>query len=324
MRSIDDIASAWADRWEAGPLDAGAAAELDAWLTADRRHRGAWLRARAMRHWLHTADAAAPSIARDGAPAPAPIPEAARTPRGWRRPLAYAALPATFAAAAALWFALPVAPDVATAIGQHRAVRLADGSVAALNTDSALDIAYRPARRDLSLRRGEAWFQVAHNRARPFEVRAGRVHVRATGTAFSVRRDADGVTVVVSEGSVLAWVDGASTPPVAIARGNRAFLPASDARGVLAADPPRPVAVNVDDALAWRRGEIGLDGETGLQAAAEFNRYSTRPIRIRNARAAQYRLVGYFQTSQSLEFARALARLSNARVTQNSNEIVIE
>jgi transmembrane sensor len=92
------------------------------------------------------------------------------------------------AASLALFLALPAAPDYATKVGEQRQVRLADGSLAALNTDSQLDVAYSTGRRDLTLRQGEAWFQVAHNAARPFEVHVGPVHVRATGTAFSVRR----------------------------------------------------------------------------------------------------------------------------------------
>ena len=309
MPSIDDIASAWAMRGDAGVLDAAEQAELDAWLDADRRHRGAFVRAQAV---LNLFDAA-------------PRPEAERvSPRWhrWMRPRAVAVAAmgglAAMAASLALFLLVPAAPDYATEIGEQRQVTLADGSLAALKTASQLDVAYSHTRRDLTLRQGEAWFRVAHNRARPFEVTVGRVHVRATGTAFSVRRVAQGVRVVVSEGRVLAWVDGSGQRPMAIARGDEALL-----RTDIAVQAP-PVTVDVDQALAWRRGEIGLDGETGLQAAAEFNRYSLRPIRIRNPRAAQYRLVGYFQTSQAQEFAQALARLTRSKVSSNGNEIVIE
>jgi transmembrane sensor len=121
---------------------------------------------------------------------------------------------------------------------------------------------------------------------------------------------------------VLAWVDGAGGQPVAIARGDGALL--STAPGTGKASPVARMKVDVDQALAWRRGEIGLDGETGLEAAEEFNRYNLRQIRIVNPRAAQYRLVGYFQIHQSQEFAQALSQLTQASVSQNGNEIVIE
>ncbi|WP_395396812.1 FecR domain-containing protein [Novosphingobium sp. BL-8A] len=318
MPSIDDIASAWALRCDAGALDVAEQTELDSWLDADRRHRGAFVRAQAVLNWLDAAPNTQAVSNTQPAPEVAdPMEQHARPRRRWMRMAGLGTLTA-MAASLALFLLVPSAPDYATEIGEQRQVTLDDGSIAALNTDSQLDVAYSDARRDLTLRGGEAWFKVAHNRARPFEVRVGKVHVRATGTAFSVRRIDRGVRVVVSEGRVLAWVEGSPQPPIAISRGDEAVL-----RPDLAVQHAA-VTVDVDQALAWRRGEIGLDGQSGAEAAAEFNRYSTRPIRVVNPRAAQYRLVGYFQTSQSQEFALALAKLTHSQVSQKGNEIIIE
>src|SRR3546814_17114732 len=57
----------------------------------------------------------------------------------------------------------------------------------------------------IALKSGEAWFQVAKDRARPFVVEIGDVRVRAVGTAFSVRREAHGVDVQGTEGVVGVW-----------------------------------------------------------------------------------------------------------------------
>ncbi|WP_232492636.1 FecR family protein [Novosphingobium kaempferiae] len=319
MPSIDEIANAWAVRWDAGVLDATQKQELEAWLAMDRRHRGAYLRARATLQWI---DQAREPDAADAAD-PIVIPAAAYlgskgVSRGWG--IAFAGIAAAVGAFV-LW---PSPPDYATAIGQHRDVMLADGSLAALNTDTALDVDYSASRRDLALRKGEAWFRVAHNRARPFEVTVGSVHVRATGTAFAVRSVDEGVRVTVTEGRVLAWIDGSAHKPIAIAMGDQAFLRQNGTKHALTITEPSPAGTDIEQTLAWRRGEIVLNGQTGSEAADEFNRYNERPIRIRNARAARYQLVGYFQTSQSLEFATALARISGSRLSSNRNEIIIE
>lgn len=326
MPSIDEIADAWAVRWDAAPLGADEKAELDAWLAADRRHRGAYLRARATLRWIDqardpagVADAAMAGVDEMDAVIMPPVHLAAGS---WRRGLGIGV--ATMVACVSAFLLWPSTPDYSTAIGQHRDVTLADGSLAALNTDSELDIAYTPDRRDLTLRKGEAWFRVAHNQARPFEVRVGAVRVRATGTAFAVRAVEAGVKVTVTEGRVLAWIEGTKHKPVAIAIGDQAFLREAGDRAPQLIVPSAPARVNVEQLLAWRRGEIGLDGQSGAEAAREFNRYNARPIRIENARAAEYRLVGYFQTGQSLEFATALAKLTGSRLSSNRNEIVIE
>lgn len=318
MPTVDDIATQWANHIDAGTLDAKGQEQLDDWLAADRRHKGAFLRAQAGLRWLDQGRVASSVLA-------LPEPDAPEEPRTRAaRPLRWL-IGGAAAAAACLAVALlrPHAADFQTGVGEQRRVTLADGSVAQINTDSALDVTYMPDRRRIDLHQGEAWFQVAHNRQRPFEVQAGPVHVRATGTAFSVRRRAEGVQVIVSEGRVLAWVEGSPQAPLAIAMGEQVLIPtaATSAPGAAA---PRPTETRIADALAWRQGEIALNGETAAQAALEFNRYSTRSLRVENPQAARYQLVGYFQTNQSLEFAQAVARLTHTSVSQNGHEIIIK
>jgi transmembrane sensor len=223
MSTIDDIASAWAMRSEAGGLmrGAGRTGRL-AW----RRPSPSWRirscaghsqparrRARCAPCCRQGWGADEESLIRQGrAGGQAEL-------AGLGQPVGAGVLAAM--AASLLFLALPAAPDYATKVGEQRQVRLADGSLAALNTDSQLDVAYSTGRRDLILRQGEPGFRLP-KAARPFEVHVGPVHVRATGTAFSVRRADKGVWVVVTEGRVLAWVDGAGGQPVAIARGDEA------------------------------------------------------------------------------------------------------
>jgi transmembrane sensor len=108
-----------------------------------------------------------------------------------------------------LWTARPQRLD--TRLGEIRRVPLADGSLVAINTKTALEVVMKPKSRRIVLKEGEAWFQVAKDPTRPFVVAAGPVRVRAVGTAFSVRRDDEagaGVDVMVTEGVVETWVEG--------------------------------------------------------------------------------------------------------------------
>src|SRR3546814_8842595 len=71
-------------------------------------------------------------------------------------------------------------PDqqIQTAIGEIRRVPLSDGSLAAVNTQTTLDVTMKPEVRQVALKDGEAWFQVAKDRARPFVVEIGDVRDR--------------------------------------------------------------------------------------------------------------------------------------------------
>ncbi|MEO6186209.1 MAG: FecR domain-containing protein, partial [Steroidobacteraceae bacterium] len=107
---------------------------------------------------------------------------AARTSRRMRALLA-AGLAAALLAAVALQFmprgTAPLSAPAgtalsveafATAVGEQKSFTLRDGSLLTLNTDSRVEVSLSKNVRKLSLRRGEAHFEVAHDAARPFVV----------------------------------------------------------------------------------------------------------------------------------------------------------
>lgn len=313
MSDIKSEAAAWAVRVDAGPLDEARRLELESWLAADPRRRGAFLRAQAGLRLLDQSRVVSKVV-------PAPTALTARRARGVAgvSPRAGWPLAAMAAGLCAVVLMLPAFGGFRTEVGEQRRVALEDGSVAMINTDSSVGVRLAKHQRRITLRRGEAWFQVAKDHARPFVVDAGPVHVRATGTAFSVRREGDGARVVVTEGTVLAWRDGALVPPLAISAGHEAFI-AKDAPQPPAAKPSR-----TDDVLAWRRGEIVLDGGTIASAVEEFNRYNTRKIVLRDPAAGRRTIVGYFLIDQPQQFALAAARMTGNKITQANGDIVIE
>ncbi|MBY8826598.1 FecR family protein [Hephaestia mangrovi] len=280
-------AALWVARMDRDQWDDDHEAELQFWLDADPRHHGALLRAQAA--WM-TLDE--PRIG----------PEAA-VPRFARRAVLAGGGTAIAASIAGgiLW--LGNGTRYTTKVGETRRVPLDDGSIAAINTQSAVEIDYSPMRRDVRLDRGEAWFQVAKNPKRPFVVEAGRVRAEAVGTAFSVRLKHDGAEVLVTEGVVEAWASGADGHRVRLLAGERAFI-ADDAAIIREPTPPS----SVDRALAWRSGKIDLVGEPLANAVAEFNRYNTRQITLADPALSGLQFDGVFRTDDPEGFALAVKR----------------
>lgn len=312
---IEAAAARWAVRIDAAPADAALARALDAWLTGDPRRRGALLRAQAALALLDRGSVVRTMIA---PPRPRPVGLLRRGRRAiWRAGGACAA--AALVAVLSVQLARPSPDRIETAVGEIRRVALKDGSVATVNTDSDVEVRLARAERHIRLVRGEAWFQVAKDAARPFIVDAGPVHVRATGTAFSVRRDDGRVRVVVTEGRVIAWRDGYAQRRLAVSAGEEARLSEADV-----APPPAAAAARTQDALAWRTGEIVLDGETVAEAAAEFNRYNERKIVVHDPAVGGRKVVGYFLLNQPETFARMASALGGGSMKQNGNRIVIE
>ena len=90
----------------------------------------------------------------------------------------------------------------ATSIGKQSTITLVDGSSVRLNTNSQIKVDYQDGHRNIYLVQGEAHFDVAHNKAKPFRVYAGKGRVQAVGTSFTVYLREKDIKVLVTEGKV--------------------------------------------------------------------------------------------------------------------------
>ncbi|QGZ38073.1 FecR family protein [Pseudoduganella flava] len=325
MSDVDDQALAWVARAAAGPLDVAARAEFEAWFAASPRHQGAYLRASAIAHSLDQVKVqgslkpAAPASPAASSPA-LPLHAPAHAPSHRRRAIvAGGALAAGLAAVAVMAIGprLPGHTVFETALGEFRKVRLADQSAVSINSGSAVEVRLSDAQRRVMLTRGEAWFEVAKDAARPFIVEAGDVRVRAVGTAFSVRRHAQGADVLVTEGVVEVWANQGTTPKKRVAAGELARV--SDAAEIaVAADP-----AEVERRLAWREGRLVFHNVPLADAVADFNRYNARQLVVADPALRMKPLVGRYRVDQPEEFANDVQALLRVPVAIGADTIRI-
>lgn len=165
---------------------------------------------------------------------------------------------------------------------------LPDGSVVELRDGAKIEVAFSPDSRRVTLARGMAHFSVAENKAVPFVVRAGRVEVRAVGTAFAVEVESRQIDILVTDGVVA--VDRAigtqhegsppgvspiepASPPLATVSAGRRIIVEKETAAVTAV-----VAVSTaeqSERLAWRVPRIELARTPLSEALALFNRHSS-------------------------------------------------
>jgi len=311
MNSKDTLLQDEASRWVArmGRSDWGDAHEADLanWLAQNPRGQGELLMAQAA--WI----SCDPETIALGQP---PV----TTPSWSRRRIMLAGSAAAMAASIfGLVFYNASVSGYATEVGEVRRVALADGSTAAINTDTRIAVNFDKGHRNVRLDRGEVWFQVKHDRARPFVVEAGPVRVRAVGTAFSVRRRGNGADIIVTEGVVAAWTDANANEPVSARAGTQLFMPDTPGR-------QRPVAIEASAAssLSWRSGQIELVARPLADAAAEFNRYNRRKIVIHDPTIANEEVDGIFRTDDPEGFATAVHDILGVPVrTSGDGEITL-
>ena len=288
MSPIDAEAAQWVVRMSSGALDPSEQARFDAWLAADRRHEGAWCRARAVFTMLDRGSVMnAGQAPRSKAAAPT------------RRMIWGGAIAAGLTGIIGVGLATRSQHDIRTVHGQMKDVRLPDHSLARVNSDTRFDVAMSGRLREITLRQGEIWFEVAKNPQAPFIVTSGDVTARAVGTAFSVRKFDTGTEILVTEGVVEVRGGKGEGQPIRLTAGNGVFVP------VVAAGPvTRYPSDQVERKLAWREGKIILSDEPLAEAVDEFNRYNRQQIVIVDERIRSARLVGGFEAGEPERFAR--------------------
>jgi transmembrane sensor len=310
--AIYDRAVEWVASVDRSRDDPAAKVELECWLAGDPRRRGAYFRAQAAWAMLDRASVLGSQVTDDHVSLARRI---SRRQMVWGGG-AIAASGVIVASGIALWSDSPV--RIETATGEIRRVPLADGTLVAVNTRTTLGIDLKPATRRIVLDRGEAWFEVAHDRSRPFIVEAGDVRVKAVGTAFSVRRSDGGASVQVTDGVVEVWSVGDVSNIRRVSAGARTFV--SNFTGPQQA---RMASPDIDRSLAWRSGQLIFDGETLGEAAAEFNRYNVVQVRISDPALASEKFVGRFHTNEPDAFARAAATILGARDIADGDTIIL-
>jgi transmembrane sensor len=191
---------------------------------------------------------------------------------------------------------------------------LPDGSVAELRDGAEITVEFTDAQRRVVLRRGEVYFRVAKNPARPFVVAAGGVEVRAVGTAFSVDFGKTTVEVLVTEGKVAVALAPAEAarPDVTPSKAEPLLVGAGHGATVLTAAPQpesesRPVsAADFQSRLAWRSPRLEFSGTPLIEAVALINRHNRVQFTIDDPELARTRVSGIFGAVNTAAFVRLL------------------
>jgi transmembrane sensor len=342
-RDLPDDMLEQATRWQGRlrePADnaahgAARQAEFRAWLDTDARHPDAF--DEAGRLWDLLERPAARAFHAERAAIEARYPAAASRPRKvavsrnlsgngrrWTagfspgRAMAFAACLLIAIGAGTVWrddIVTGLQSDYATAVGERAPVTLTDGSRLTLNTDSAIAVALGPTGRRVRLLRGEVWFDVAHDAARPFVVETPQGRVRVTGTRFDVRLGDDETVVSLAEGRVELTASGAlRKDAVALAPGEQSRLSAS---GISSPAKFDPVATT-----AWLNGKFVFYDAPLAEVVTTLNRYRHGRIVIYDGALNRLKVSGVFATDDPNAALSVIANTLPVRVTRLTDFLV--
>lgn len=333
---ITTAAFDWATRADRGLAEAERA-ELEAWLSQDERHLGAYHRARATFAFASRAQAL-PLANATFVSAPLEYgtedeEESPGTPQSaWTRPMQRrAALALGGVAAAGLagfsWLRnpAPLPADVRvlrTAVGEVRNVLLEDGTAIVLDTATELRVSLDGNTRSIVLIAGKAIFDVAFDPTRSLFLHALGFAARTSRASFAVESFSQTLPQLVVRAGTLELTPTAATS-VALGPNQRAIVAPG---GYVTLE--RMSDAEIDRELFWRQGKIAF-AETRLdRAVKDFARYGGPTIELQDPEIRGIQVTGVFSAHDPEGFARAVAKafelnlaFRNGRVILNSKPV---
>lgn len=303
--SVSRTAALWVAKMDSGELDADEQRALNEWIALDPAHKAELVRL--ARLWDKMSDI--------GQREAAEAVRAERSPTTVQKRNKFRDFAIKAAACLAFAIAIPTAVYVQerssvlstnghflTDVGEQKNLELADGSQVYLNTNTVIDVNYTLERRVINLLKGEANFDVAPDKSRPFIVKVKNGDVQALGTSFSVRVGNDKVNVLVSHGTVR--VNANDKVPVSTQSSN---LPTQARTSVVVGAGKQVIfneevvdsvtqqdEVSLAQKLYWKKGFLAFDDESLSSVVEEVSRYTKFNIVIADPAIRSLRVGGFY------------------------------
>lgn len=220
-----------------------------------------------------------------------------------------------------------------TEIGQQTRFSLSDGSRIKLNTNSIVKVSFSKNSRLLTLVKGEANFNVAKDKSRPFTVTVGEKSFTALGTIFNVQKTSnENIELVVTEGIVLITK---SNEPLIKITNVLSNAPETQSPGLLVTSGEIATIKNnietlnekisfenVQRKLAWQQGMLVFSGETLDEALAEVSRYTTTKFEFNDEELTKIKVAGYFKANDIGGLLTSLSTNFNIQFEKMSNDSI--
>lgn len=327
LDAIESAAARWTARRDVG-LSPADEHELQAWLAADPRHREVLA--------YHDATWSAlvrPAALGKAASLKAHLGKLAARRRARRRIASLAAVAGIVVLSVVALRHPQPAPSLATPASFAQVLTpdrqtLPDESVAELKESARIKVEFDATTRRIVLLAGEVHFAVQSDPARPFVVAADAIEVRAVGTAFSVRKEAAAVEVIVTHGTVALEQPSAShsaAPPqlatlnagmLAVVELNAAPVPA------IRSIPP----TELSHRLAWRGPRLEFSRTPLAEAVDLFNRHapSDSPrLAVGDAETGALRISGVFRADNAEAFVSLLETAFDVQAQQTDRTVLL-
>lgn len=228
--------------------------------------------------------------------------------------------------------------EVVAGKGVRKEIKLPDGTVVQLNSDSRIsydmDMKNR-ATRDVQLR-GEAFFKVAHNKLKPFIVKTDKISIKVLGTEFNLRDypdDAESETTLM-KGSVELTINGRSDQKFVLKPSEKFALRRKEEKqssghrsnSVLVIENIAPVKVGNQEyieEISWTENKFVFENESFVELLPKLERWFNVQIKLEDPKIKSYKFTGVFINENIIQALEAMQLIKSFNYKLEANEVKI-
>lgn len=212
----------------------------------------------------------------------------------------------------------PSRQDETQVVRGKQFLTLPDGSTVLMNEDAELTYSpasFRTGSRDVTLH-GEAYFDIAHDPAKPFRVKSGAVVTRVLGTAFNVNMQENKVVVTVTRG--LVEVGSAQ-------RVYAKIKPDEQITVNTRTEQYNTASVSATEETAWKDAYLVLDNIDLEKAGQLIGEHYGVKLAFSRAEVKKCRITASFMHHENLETVlTVLSKMIGATYTIDNGHVSIE
>ncbi|MDN3640726.1 FecR domain-containing protein [Simiduia curdlanivorans] len=198
--------------------------------------------------------------------------------------------------------------EYSTAVAGQKTVVLADGSAITLGAKTHVKVWQSAKERHVDLVQGLAFFDVAKDRARPFNVAAAGVHIKVVGTQFDVSNQGPVVRVAVREGQVNVEQIKRVQQSVTASAARFELKPGQAVERVGNGELQAIAPGSAQAAGDWRNGQLLYRNARLADVVADANRYFEGEIVLGSLALQSTRVTLALRTDQVDVFPELLSR----------------
>lgn len=207
--------------------------------------------------------------------------------------------------------------------GVKKEVTLKDGTIVFLNSGSSVFVSSRFGLNNRIVKlTGEAFFQVHHDKTKPFIIRTGKLSTTVLGTSFDINAYPEDENIKVSVATGKVKVEGT----------NKAGQPELFAKDLIhnqalvynkTADTHSIKISNVDSVSSWRSNHLIFENATNEQIARTLSRWYGIEVELQAAGHDDKRYTLSFNNEKADRVLGVLSTLTDMTYTMEGKKVII-